>query len=163
MHSLISFKSYTVSYITNLDNSVHPFPLLFLLLFLRTLLTFLHPECCATPFIVLFQQRNAQSHTSHPLTQFRFSPFCLSATQRWTFSLFIHSSSHCCSTSFRNDIISLFSDSIRISKSADRSVSRDASLAVNRCLHPFYQENDLHITRWIVNLFDYILLVILNI
>ena len=24
-HSLISFKSYTVSYITNLDNSVHPF------------------------------------------------------------------------------------------------------------------------------------------
>ena len=25
MHSLISFRSYTVSYITNLDNSVHPF------------------------------------------------------------------------------------------------------------------------------------------
>ena len=82
MHSLISFKPYTASYITNLDNSIHPFPLLFLLLFLRTLLTFLHPECCATPFILLFQQRNAQSHTSHPLTQFRFSPFCLSATQR---------------------------------------------------------------------------------
>ena len=64
MQSLISFKSYTASYITNLDNSIHPFPLLFLLLFLRTLLTFLHPECCATPFILLFQQRNAQSHTS---------------------------------------------------------------------------------------------------
>ena len=40
---------------------------------------------------------------------------------------------------------------------------RDASLAVNRCLHPFYQEIDLHITRWTVNAFDYILLAILNI
>ena len=78
-------------------------------------------------------------------------------------SLFIHSSSHCCSTSFRNEIIPLFSDFIRISESADRSVSRDASIAMNRCLHRFYQENDLHITRWTVNVFDYILLVILNI
>ena len=34
---------------------------------------------------------------------------------------------------------------------------------MNRCLHPFYQENDLHITRWTVNVFDYILLMILNI
>ena len=34
---------------------------------------------------------------------------------------------------------------------------------MNRCLHRFYQENDLLITRWIVNVFDYILLVILNI
>ena len=34
---------------------------------------------------------------------------------------------------------------------------------MNRCLHRFYQENDLHITRWTVNVFDYILLVILNI
>ena len=34
---------------------------------------------------------------------------------------------------------------------------------MNRCLHRFHQENDLHITRWTVNVFDYILLVILNI
>ena len=40
---------------------------------------------------------------------------------------------------------------------------RDASIATNRCLHPFYQENDLHITRCTVNVFDYILLAILNI
>ena len=102
------------------------------------------------------------SSTSHPIPHFRFSPFCLSATQRWTFSLFIHPSSHCCSTSSRNEIIPLFSDSIRISKSADRSVSSNASLAMNRCLHRFHQENDLHITRWTVNVFDYILLAILT-
>ena len=78
-------------------------------------------------------------------------------------SLFIHSSSHCCSTSSRNEIIPLFSDSIRLSKSADRCVSRDASLAMNRCLHRSYQENDLHINRWTVNVSDYILLAILNI
>ena len=78
-------------------------------------------------------------------------------------SLFIHSSSHCCSTRSLNEIIPLFSDSIRLSKSADRSVRRDASLAMNRCLHRFYQENDLLITRWTVNVFDYILLAILNI
>ena len=42
-------------------------------------------------------------------------------------------------------------------------MSRDASLAMNRCLHPFYQENDLLITRWTVTVFDYILLMILNI
>ena len=78
-------------------------------------------------------------------------------------SPFIHSSSHCCSTSSRNEIIPLFSDSIRISKSADRSVSSNASIAMNRCLHRFYQENGLHITRWTVNVFDYILLAILNI
>ena len=34
---------------------------------------------------------------------------------------------------------------------------------MNRCLHRFYQENGLHITRWTVNVFDYILLAILNI
>ena len=34
---------------------------------------------------------------------------------------------------------------------------------MNRCLHRFHQENDLHITRWTVNVFDYILLAILNI
>ena len=32
--------------------------------FFYTLPTSLHPECCATPFIHLFQQRNAHSHTS---------------------------------------------------------------------------------------------------
>ena len=36
----------------------------FFFLFLRTLPTRLHLECCATPFMLLFQQRNAQSHTS---------------------------------------------------------------------------------------------------
>ena len=40
---------------------------------------------------------------------------------------------------------------------------RDASLATNRCLHRFYQENDLLITRWTVNVFDYILLAMINI
>ena len=122
----------------------------------RMLCNTIHPSFstkkCTEPHI-LFQL----------ITHFRFSPFCLSATQRWTFSPFIHPSSHCCSTSFRNEIISLFSDSIRHSKSTDRSVSRDASLAMNRCLHRFHQENGLHITRWTVNVFDYILLVILNI
>ena len=34
---------------------------------------------------------------------------------------------------------------------------------MNRCLYPFHQENDLLITRWTVNVFDYILLAILNI
>ena len=34
---------------------------------------------------------------------------------------------------------------------------------MNRCLHRFHQENGLYITRWTVNVFDYILLVILNI
>ena len=63
MQSLISFKSYTVSYITNLDNSVHPFPL-HLLLFLHTLLFILHPECCATLFMLLFQHINAHNYTS---------------------------------------------------------------------------------------------------
>ena len=68
----------------------------------------------------------------------------------------------CCSTSSRNEIIPLFSDSIHISESADRSVSRDALIAMNRCLHRSYQENDLHITRWTVNVFDYIPLMILT-
>ena len=77
-------------------------------------------------------------------------------------SLFIHSSSHCCSTSSRNEIIPLFSASIRISESADRSVRRDASIAMNRCLYRSYQENDLLITWWTVNVFDYILLAILT-
>ena len=164
MHSLISFKSYTVSCITNLDNSVHPF----------------HPSSSSssfhTPYHSAFRMLCNTIHASfstkkctephilfQPITHLRFSPFCLSATQRWLFSLFIHPSSHCCSTSSLNEIIPLFSDSIRISESADRSVSRDASIAMNRCLHLFHQENDLLITRWIVNLFDYILLVILNI
>ena len=62
-HSLISFKSYTVSCITNLDNSVHPFHFPSST-FSSTLPTFLHLECCATPFILLFQQRNAHYHTS---------------------------------------------------------------------------------------------------
>ena len=34
---------------------------------------------------------------------------------------------------------------------------------MNRCLHRSYQENDLHINRWTVNVSDYILLAILNI
>ena len=101
----------------------------------------LHPERCATPLILLFQQRNAHSHTSFfNSSHIRFSLICLNATQRWTFSLFIHPSSHRCSTSSRNEIIPLFSDSIHISKSTDQSVRRDASIAMNRCLHRFYQE-----------------------
>ena len=162
--SLIYFKSNTVSDITNLDNSVHPFHFpsssssshtpyqsAFRML-CNTIHASFSTKKCTLPHI-LFQL----------ITQFRFSPFCLSATQWWLFSLFIHSSSHCCSTSSLNEIIPLFSDSIRHSESADRSVSRDASIATNRCLHPFHQENGLLITRWTVNVFDYILLVILNI
>ena len=61
-HSLNSFTSYTVSYITNLDNSVHPFH--FPYSSFSTLTTSLHLECCATSFILLFQQRNAHRHTS---------------------------------------------------------------------------------------------------
>ena len=34
---------------------------------------------------------------------------------------------------------------------------------MNRYLHRFHQENDLHITRWTVNVSDHILLAILNI
>ena len=65
MHSLISLKSYTVSYITNLDNSVHPFhfPSSTSSSF-STLTTSLHLECCTAPFMLLFQQRNAHYHTS---------------------------------------------------------------------------------------------------
>ena len=33
---------------------------------------------------------------------------------------------------------------------------------MNRCLHRSYQENDLLITRWTVNVFNYIRLAILN-
>ena len=62
-HSLISFKSYTVSYITNHDNSVHPFHFPSSSSF-SILTTSLHLECCATPLILLFQQRNAHYHTS---------------------------------------------------------------------------------------------------
>ena len=36
----------------------------FFFLFLRTLPTSLHLECCATPFMLPFQRRNAHSHTS---------------------------------------------------------------------------------------------------
>ena len=36
----------------------------FFFYFFYTLPTSLHLECCATPFILLFQQRNAHSHTS---------------------------------------------------------------------------------------------------
>ena len=36
----------------------------FFFLFLRTLPTRLHLECCATPFMLLFQQRNAHYHIS---------------------------------------------------------------------------------------------------
>ena len=162
IHSLFSFKSYTASYITNLDNSIHPHS--------PSSSTFSSHTPYLSAFRMLcnaihasFSTKNAHSHTSHHITHFPFSPFCLNATQRWLFSLFIHPLSHCCSTSSRNEIIPLFSNLVRISKSADRSVSRDASIAMNRCLHRFYQENDLHITRWTVNVFDYILLVILNI
>ena len=63
-HFVISFKSYTVSCITHLYNSVHPFTFLLLHLLLRTLPTSLHLECCTTPFMLLFQQRNANNHTS---------------------------------------------------------------------------------------------------
>ena len=82
MQSLISFKPYTASYITNLDNSVHPFPL-HLLLFLHTLPTSLHPKCCATPFMLPFLQRNAHSHTSffsssHNFNTLRFASLRLS-------------------------------------------------------------------------------------
>ena len=64
MHSLISFTSYTASYITNLDNSVHTFHPSPSSTFLRTLPTSLHLECCATPFMLPFQRRNAHSHIS---------------------------------------------------------------------------------------------------
>ena len=162
MHSLISFKSYTASCITNLDNSVNPF---------HFPCSSLHTPChstskmlCNTIYPSFSTKKCTLPHILfQPITHFRFSPFCLHVTQRWTFSPFIHPSSHCCSTSSRNEIIPLFSDSIRHSESADRSVCRDASIATNRCLHRFHQENDLHITRWTVNVFDYILLVILNI
>ena len=36
----------------------------FFFLLLRTLPTSLHLECCITPFMLLFQQRNAHNHTS---------------------------------------------------------------------------------------------------
>ena len=124
MHSLISFKSYTVSYITNLDNSVHPFhpssPSTFFSL--HTPYQFASRMLCNTIHASFSTKKCTEPHILFQLiTQFRFSPFCLNATQRWLFSLFIHPSSHCCSTSSRNKIIPLFSDSIRISKSADRS------------------------------------------
>ena len=122
-HSLNSFTSYTASCITNLDNSVHPFhpssstfssshtpyQSAFRML-CNTILSAFSTKKCTSP-LILFQ----------PITHLRFSPFYLNATQRWTFSPFIHSSSHCCSTSSRNEIIPLFSDSIRHSKSTDRS------------------------------------------
>ena len=42
-----------------------PFPFsFFFFLFLRTLPTSVHLECCATPFMLLFKQRNAHYHTS---------------------------------------------------------------------------------------------------
>ena len=41
-----------------------PFTFLLLLLLLSTLTTSVHLECCATPFILLFQRRNAHYHTS---------------------------------------------------------------------------------------------------
>ena len=41
-----------------------PFTFLLLLLLLSTLPTSLHLECCATPFTLLFQQRNAHYHTA---------------------------------------------------------------------------------------------------
>ena len=121
----------------------------FFFLFLRTLPTSLHLECCATPFMHLFQRRmHIATHpfsTHHTFSILSVLPQCDSAMI--VFSLFIHSLLHCCSTSSCNEIIPLFSDSIRISESADRSVSRDASLAINRYLHRFHQENGLLITR----------------
>ena len=53
-HSLISFS--TIPSI--------PFTFLLLLLLLTTLTTSLYLEWCATPFILLFRQRNANNHTS---------------------------------------------------------------------------------------------------
>ena len=91
-HSLNSFKSYTVSWITNLDNSVHPFH------FPSSTSSSFH-----TPFHSAFRMLCNTIHASFstkkctsPLIRFqlithlRFSPFCLNATQWWLFSLFIH-------------------------------------------------------------------------
>ena len=164
MQSPISFKSYTASYITNLDNSLHPCHSSSSTFSSHTPYQSASRMLCNTIHASFSTKKCTEPHILFQLiTQFRFSPFCLHVTQRWLFSLFIHPLSHCCSTSSLNEIIPLFSDSIRISESADRSVRRDASIAMNRCLYRFYQENDLYITRWTVNVFDYILLVILNI
>ena len=163
MQSPISFKSYTASYITNLDNSLHPCHSSSSTFSSHTPYQSASRMLCNTIHASFSTKKCTEPHILFQLiTQFRFSPFCLHVTQRWLFSLFIHPLSHCCSTSSLNEIIPLFSDSIRISESADRSVRRDASLAVDRCLHRSYQENDLLITRWTVNVFNYILFAILN-
>ena len=61
---LNSFKPYTVSCIAHSDNSVHPFYPSPSSSTLFTFPTILHLEYCTTPFILLFQQRNAHSHTA---------------------------------------------------------------------------------------------------
>ena len=48
----------------------------------------------------------------------------------------------------RTQSLLLLSDYFRLSESADRSLRRDASLAMDRCLHRPHRGNDLRITRW---------------
>ena len=83
MHSLISLKSYTASCITNLDNSVHPFHFPSTSSSFHTHYPFASRMLCYTIHASFSTKKCTLSHILFQLiTHFRFSPFCLNATQR---------------------------------------------------------------------------------
>ena len=147
MHSLISFKSYTVSCITNLDNSVHPF----------------HPSSpfsSHTPYQSAFRMlcytihasfstKNAHSHasffnSSHVFdslrsASMRLSDDCFLSVHPFLITLLLNQllqRNHTTVLRFHSYFWICWSE-----------LSRDASLAINRYLHRFHQENGLLITR----------------
>ena len=114
--------------------------------------------------MLLFQQRNAHSHTSffnssHIFDSLRSASMRLSDKRSLHPSIPHHTAAQPALEQNHTTVLR-FHSSFWICWS---ELSKDASLAMNRCLHRSYQENDLHINRWTVNVSDYILLAILNI
>ena len=140
--------------------SLSPF---FFFLFLCTLPTSLHLECCATPFMLPFQRRNAHYHISFFNSSHNFDSL-RSASMRLSDKRSLYSSIHHYTAaqpvfgtkSFHCSQISFVFLNLLIGVE-QRCLARNESLFAS-----ILSRNDLHITRWTVNVFDYILLVILT-
>ena len=137
MHSLISFKSYTVSCITNLDNSVHPFhPSSSSFFFAHSLPVFIQNAVQHHSSFFINKEMHIATHpfsTHHTISILSVLLQCDSAIN----VLSIHPSLITpLFNQLLNKIITMFSDSSRISKSADWSwaeMPRSQWIAV--CIH----------------------------